>query len=342
MRGAEEVTTGQRYKAYIDYKDSGVDWVGEIPSHWTIERFKNVFIQSNEKNGSSIVGDMLSVSGYRGIEVKEYDDDGRKRTEDELVDYRVVRKGQLVVNTMWLNYAGLGVSDYDGHVSPAYRSYFFLDDTDKKYIHYLLRSTAYVSGYTKYMQGIRPNSLQIKADDFVSFPVVLPSLSEQQAIASFLDHETARIDRLISKQEQLITLLKEKRQAVISHAVTKGLNPDAPMKDSGVEWLGEVPEHWNVGKLKHFWRVIDCKHVTAEFVDDGFRLASIKEVHSKYVNLEMAKQTNEDYYNLLISGGRKPEFGDIIYSRNATVGEAAIVNATEDFALGTRCMYIKI
>jgi type I restriction enzyme S subunit len=113
-----------------------------------------------------------------------------------------------------------------------------------RFVHHLMRSDIYVRGYTKFMQGIRPNSLQIKTDDFNSFPVLIPSMDEQKKIANFLDHETAKIDTLIDKQQQLIKLLKEKRQAVISHAVTKGLNPDAPMKDSGVEWLGEVPEHW--------------------------------------------------------------------------------------------------
>lgn len=244
-----------RYSAYGEYSNTYIEWIGSIPSHWRIEKFKYLFRVSLEKNGFQPIGEMLSVSGYRGIEVKQYDDEGRKRTDDELVDYRVVRKGQLVVNTMWLNYAGLGVSDLEGHVSPAYRSYWITDELDKRFCHHLLRSADYVAGYTKYMQGIRPNSLQIKSDDFNSFPVLVPSLEEQQSIARFLDHETAKIDELITKQERLIELLKEKRQTVISHAVTKGLNPDVPMKDSGVEWLGEVPEHWSVVKVAHCARV---------------------------------------------------------------------------------------
>src|SRR5690606_35186954 len=123
---------------------------------------------------------------------------------------------------------------------------------------------------------------------------------------NFLDHETAKIDTLIAKQEKLIELLKEKRQAVISHAVTKGLNPDVNMKDSGVEWLGQVPEHWTVSKLKHFVNVVDCKHITAEFFDEGIPLASIGEVKGWKVNLSNAKLTNEKYYQELIDGNRKP------------------------------------
>jgi len=153
---------------------------------------------------------------------------------------------------MWLNYAGLGVSEYEGHVSPAYRSYWIDAEIDKRFIHHLMRSGTYVQGYTRLLTGIRPNSLQMSRDDLMVFPVLLPVKPEQTQIARFLDHETARIDALIEEQQRLIELLKEKRQAVISHAVTKGLDPTVPMKDSGVEWLGDVPAHWVVIAIK--WR----------------------------------------------------------------------------------------
>jgi len=237
------------FPAYPAYKHSSVEWLGDIPSHWNIKKFRYVFEESPEKITDEVVGDMLSVSGYRGIEVKQYDDEGRRRTDEELFGYRVVRPGQLVVNTMWLNYAGLGVSEHEGHVSPAYRSYWIDPAMDKRFIHHLMRSGTYVQGYTRLLTGIRPNSLQMGRDDLMVFPVLLPTKSEQTQIARFLDHETARIDALIEEQQRLIELLKEKRQAVISHAVTKGLDPTVPMKDSGVEWLGEVPCSWKVIKF---------------------------------------------------------------------------------------------
>jgi type I restriction enzyme S subunit len=107
-----------------------------------------------------------------------------------------------------------------------------------------------VKGYTRLLTGVRPNSLQMSRDNMMCFPVILPPKEDQLAIARVLDHETAKIDALIAEEQRLIELLQEKRQAVISQAVTKGLNPDAPMKDSGVEWLGEVPEHWRNFRLK--------------------------------------------------------------------------------------------
>jgi Restriction endonuclease S subunits len=189
---------------------------------------------------------------------------------------------------------------------------------------------------------------------------VYPDEAEQHAIATFLDRETAKIDALIAEQEKLLALLAEKRQATISHAVTRGLtnlpgadlnaafgggpkgegkdspsHPNAPMKDSGIPWLGEVPAHWEVGPLKRFWSVTDCKHLTAEFIEDGIPLASIREVQSRFVDLSDAKRTTESFFEQLIEGGRDPRAGDLLFSRNATVGEVAQVpGSVERFAMG--------
>jgi type I restriction enzyme S subunit len=239
------------FPRYPAYKDSGVEWLGEVPQHWPVKRFKYLFHLSDERNGLSPVGEMLSVSGYRGVEVKSYSDENQKRSTEELAEYRVVRQGQLAVNIMWLNYSGLGVSDLEGYVSPAYRVFNIHSSFNKKFVHLLLRSSIYVAGYTKHLQGIRPNSLQVPLEDLNSFPILIPPLPEQRAIAAFLDAETARIDALVAKQEALIATLQEKRRALISHAVTKGIDSAAPMRDSGVPWLGEVPAHWEVKPIKY-------------------------------------------------------------------------------------------
>lgn len=270
------------FPAYPEYKDSGVVWLGGIPAHWNIKKFRYVFEESPEKITDEVVGDMLSVSGYRGIEVKQYDDEGRRRTDEELFGYRVVRPGQLVVNTMWLNYAGLGVSEHEGHVSPAYRSYWIDPAMDKRFIHHLMRSGTYVQGYTRLLTGIRPNSLQMGRDDLMVFPVLLPTKSEQTQIARFLDHETARIDALIEEQQRLIELLKEKRQAVISHAVTKGLDPTVPMKDSEISYLDKTPIHWLLRRLGDVVAFTQGKAHEPYIDDDGDFIC----VNSRFVSTE--------------------------------------------------------
>ena len=172
----------------------------------------------------------------------------------------------------------------------------------------------------------------------------MPPPLEQAAIADFLDAETAKLDTLVTKKRELIEKLKEKRNALISRTVTRGLppeaaraaalNPNPKLKPSGIEWLGEIPDHWEVLQLRRRWLVLNCKHLTVPFIDDGIPLASIREVQDFEVDLSNAKQTTEEDYLEMIEGERKPRLGDIIYSRNATVGAAALVTTTARFCMG--------
>jgi type I restriction enzyme S subunit len=323
--------------SYPEYKPSGVEWLGEVPGHWDMGKFRQNFKESPEKIDNVIVGEMLSVSGYRGIEIKEYDDENRRRLDEDLVGYRIVRPGQLVVNTMWLNYAGLGVSEYEGHVSPAYRSYWIRNELDKRFVHHLMRCSLYVKGYTKFLTGIRPNSLQMSRDDLMEFPVLIPPLHEQQTISTFLDRETDKIDVLIAEQQRLVALLTEKRQAVISHAVTKGLNPNTQMKDSGIEWLGEVPEHWEVKPFRRVIKKIEqgwSPNASSEPCESGrwgvLKLSAIKQ--GGFFSGENKMLFAETDPDLSI----EVEVGDLLVTRANTpkfVGDACVVTNLNGFRL---------
>lgn len=305
---------------YAEYKESSVDWFRRIPRHWQEAKFRHVFDESGERIETDVVGVMLSVSGYRGVEVKEYDDENRRRSDEDLVGYRIVRPGQLVVNTMWLNYAGLGVSDHEGHVSPAYRAYWISDDFNKRFVHHMMRSELFVRGYTKYLTGVRPNSLQMSREDLMQFPVLKPPYDEQLAIADFLDRETAKIDTLIAEQERLLELLAEKRQVVISHAVTKGLDPNAPMKDSGVAWLGEVPAQWEVRPLKKCVAYQEGPGImAADFRDEGVPLLRISCVQSEMVTLDGCNYLDPEMVANQWSHFRV-EIGDLLISGSASMG----------------------
>lgn len=318
------------FPRYPAYKPSGIEWMGDVPEHWGVAKFRHCFQESSEKIEEEVIGEMLSVSGYRGIEIKEYDDENRRRTDDELVGYRVVRPGQLVVNTMWLNYAGLGVSSIEGHVSPAYRSYWVDESLNKGFVHHLMRSSLYVKGYTKYLTGIRPNSLQMSRESLMTFPVLIPSKQEQSLIADFLDSETRNIDALVAEQQKLIALLKEKRQAVISQAVTKGLDPAAPMKDSGIEWLGEIPEHWTVTRFKWIADLIDGDRSSAypsdeDIVDEGIPFLSSKNIVGyKFTNRGLRFITQEKFNSL--SRGKILD-NDLAITVRGTIGHVAIFDA---------------
>ena len=166
---------------------------------------------------------------------------------------------------------------------------------------------------------------------------------EAQTIANFLDHETAQIDTLIAKQEKLIELLKEKRQAVISRAVTKGLNPNVAMKDSGVEWLGEVPEHWETTKLKFVVKqIVDAEHKTAPYFEDGrYLVCRTTNVRDGKLRLEGGKYTNHQTY-IEWTQRATPEIGDILFTREAPAGEACVYDGSIPLCLGQRMVLFKL
>lgn len=234
-----------------------IPWLRDIPERWEVRPFRHLFRESNEVNGPKPVGPMLSISGYRGVEAKVYESASLVRDDSQLEAYRVVRPGQLAVNTMWLNYAGLGVSDLLGHMSPAYRAYWMSSDLDSRFAHHLLRSSAYVQGYTALLTGIRPNSLQMSRADLMAFPVLVPPIREQRAIGDYLDRETAQIDAFIAKNEELIAFLKERRSAAVTNAVTAGLGSATQTIPTQSPVLGRIPEHWDVLQLRHLLVGID-------------------------------------------------------------------------------------
>ncbi|QIZ52653.1 restriction endonuclease subunit S [Dickeya zeae] len=241
-----------KYKAYPEYKNSGVEWLGKIPRNWKTTSISRLF--SRIKRTGYTEKELLSVYRDYGVIPKSSRDDNNNKPSEDLSPYQLVEPNDLVMNKMKAWQGSIAISEYEGIVSPAYFVYqpnkILFDQAYPRYVHYLLRNPIYVTQYLSRSKGIRVNQWDLDPDEFRNIELLLPSKYEQEKIYNFLDYETAKIDNLIEKQQQLIELLKEKRQAVISHAVTKGLNPDVPMKNSGVEWLGEVPEHWIISRYK--------------------------------------------------------------------------------------------
>lgn len=242
-----------KYKTYPEYKDSGVEWLGEVPNHWKTVSISRLF--SRIKRTGYTEKELLSVYRDYGVIPKSSRDDNNNKPSEDLSPYQLVEPNDLVMNKMKAWQGSIAISEYEGIVSPAYFVYkpnnILFELAHPRYVHYLLRNPIYVTQYLSRSKGIRVNQWDLDPDEFRNIELLLPDKTEQEKIYSFLDHETAKIDNLIEKQQQLIELLKEKCQTVISHAVTKGLNPDVPMKDSGVEWLGEIPTHWEMKRLAY-------------------------------------------------------------------------------------------
>ncbi|WP_328586393.1 restriction endonuclease subunit S [Photobacterium phosphoreum] len=213
---------------------------------------------------------------------------------------------------------------------------------NNRFLYYRLQEDNFMAVATGAMTGAG-GLKRVPSETVNNFTIAIPTTNEQTQIAAFLDHETAKIDTLIEKQQQLIELLKEKRQAVISHAVTKGLNPQAPMKDSGVEWLGEVPEHWVQLKLKHVVKnIIDAEHKTAPYFDNSdYLVCRTTNVRNGKLLLDGGKYTNKDTFDQWTQRAI-PEEGDILFTREAPAGEACVYDASIPLCLGQRMVLFKL
>ena len=237
-------------RRYEQYAPSGFDWLGDLPSHWSILRAKYVFREIDDR---SMAGDeeLLSVSHLTGVTPRSEKNVTMFMAED-YTGAKLCKDGGLVINTMWAWMGALGVSSTTGIVSPAYGVYRqFQQRLRPRYMDWLFRTPMYVAEYTRRSTGVNSSRLRLYPDRFLDMPVVIPSIEDQDRIVAFLDQKTAEVDAAIAKKERLIELLAEQRGIQINQAVTRGLQPNVALRDSGVEWLGVIPQHWESVPLKH-------------------------------------------------------------------------------------------
>ncbi|MFA5876019.1 MAG: restriction endonuclease subunit S [Candidatus Margulisiibacteriota bacterium] len=237
-------------KPYEVYKDSGVPWLGEVPEHWVIRRGKYLFSCIDER---SETGDeeLLTVSSERGI-VPRKSANVTMFQASSYVGHKLCWPGDLVINSLWAWARGLGVSKNHGIVSTAYGVYRINSNSDcnSQFIHELVRSTPFQWELQVRSKGVWISRLQLTDESFLGAPFPKPPFSEQAAIVRYLEYMDRRIRRYIRAKQKLIKLLEEQKQAIIHRAVTRGLDSDVPLKPSGVEWLGDIPEHWPILRTK--------------------------------------------------------------------------------------------
>ena len=240
-------------KRYESYKDSGVKWLGEIPGHWEVTCLRRLLKRYSVKGHPN--KPLLSVTREKGVILRgaKGDDGNNNIIPEDLSGYKHVKKGQFVINKMKSWQGSYGVSDFEGIVSPAYFVYD-LDIADKRFFSWAIRSKNYVPFFMQYSKGIRVDQWDLTPENVKSIPFFIPPKSEQTAIANYLDSVTSKIDEAISQQQKMIDLLNERKQIIIQNAVTKGLDPNAKMKDSGVEWIGEIPENWEVKRFRFLFK----------------------------------------------------------------------------------------
>lgn len=272
-----------KYEQYAEYKDSGVKWLGEIPEHWEVVPIKHLANLNPKKSmlSQDLMANECSFVPMEKLKFNSIILDEKKVIKDVYDGYTYFENEDILVakvtpcfenkNTAiarnLINGIGFGSSEI--YVLRAN------EKTKNRYLFYRLQETIFISVAMTGAGGLR----RVPAETINTYPIAVPNIDEQTQIAKFLNHETAQIDILIDKQQTLIQLLKEKRQAVISHAVTKGLNPNAPMKDSGVEWLWEVPEHWGITKIKY----------VAELTPSKAKILSSLEKRCSFIPMEKLK-----------------------------------------------------
>ena len=330
-----------KYKKYPSYKDSGIEWLGEIPSEWFNTKLKyHSFIY----NGNSISDN--EKENYENLDI------------NNSIPY--VRTKDIDSNFLTINYDnGMRVPICNNKFKIAKKSSTLIcieggsagkklallnekvcfvnklacidsyNGLDKRFSNYIVRSSIFNYLFNLATTGLIPG---VSINQLKDFEIILPSIKEQQQIANFLDKATAKIDTLIKKQTKQIELLKEKRQAVISHAVTKGINPNVPMKDSGVEWLGEIPEHWEVSKLKFYTNVkgrIGFRGYTKDDLvskEEGALVIGASEMNNN-AKLEIKKPQYISWYKYYESPEIILNQGDLLFvQRGSTVGKVAHID----------------
>jgi type I restriction enzyme, S subunit len=330
-----------KYPGYEKYEESEVKWIGEIPVLWETKRLKFLTTESL-KYGANISAELDDIDLPRYIRITDIDSDGNLKEETfRSIEYHqaipyFLKEGDILfarsgatVGKTFIYKKSWGICAYAGYLI---KSSINENKYDSRYIYYYSKT----HGYQKWVESvtIQATIQNVSAEKYASLRLPIPSLQEQQSIANFLDKETSRLDALIAKKQQLIETLKEKRIAIISHAVTKGLNPDVPMKDSGIEWLGEVPEHWEEKTLKFVSTLND--ETLSETTDPEYEIKYV-DIGSIDQNKGIIKKESYIFDEAPSRARRKVINGDIIVSTVRTYlrAIAPVINPEENLIVST-------
>lgn len=306
-------------------KDSGIAWIGEIPEEWKIVRNKNAFVCNKELVGEkSALTQLLSLT-TRGIKKKDINNAEGKLPES-FDTYQFVRENDIVMCLFDLDCSAVfsGISPIDGMISPAYRVLSCKECIEPRYADYWFR---YISDGRKFNHFAKNIRYTLSYEEFSALPLLLPKKVEQHRIADYLDRKCSQIDAIIAWQQEVIEKLKTYKLSVITEAVTKGLNPHAPMKDSGVEWIGEIPEHWEVRKAAFICDrlVVGVVIKPAEYFDDKGTIPFLRGINLKEYSINtdnlvyITDETNKMLSKSIVRSG------DILIVRDGNIGVACVV-----------------
>ena len=251
---------------YDKYKDSGIAWIGEIPEHWELRKGKNLFKLRNSKGNNNAIL-LAATQKYGMIPQSQVEGVVQVKQNTDLNTFKTVHKNDYVISLRSFQ-GGFEMSEYEGVCSPAYQVFYSTKPCCNYFFKYMFKSYGFVSQINAFTLGIREGK-NIQYEDFSLMKLPLPTIQEQQSIATYLDQKCSEIDELITLQEEMITKLQSYKQSVITEAVTKGLDKNIPLKDSGIEWIGEIPEHWKITKIQYLAQLKSGYNLTTEEIKDS-------------------------------------------------------------------------
>ncbi len=314
-----------------EMRHSGISWIGMIPSNWETHKNKALFYEVNERCEDGSKYTLLSVSEYTGVTPRStIIKDGEYETHAETLDgYKICHVGDIVMNIMLAWKRATAASAYDGIISPAY-CVFRGRDVNTKYFHYLFRTDNCAEMFKRYSTGIIDSRLRLYPDVFLSLKSIVPPLSEQNQIAAFLDTECNRIDAVIENTRASIDEYRKLKQAIITQAVTKGIHAGRSMKDSGIEWIGDIPADWQILSLGTVTESMRNGYVGPTkdlFIDDGVRY--IQSLHIKDGRIDFSRYeyyVSEEWANI----HPKIKENDILIVQTGDIGNVGLVTAEYD------------
>lgn len=243
---------------YTEMQDSGIEWVGEIPAHWAVERIQWHLDEINESNNPVQTTNILSLTNKLGVVPYEEKGNQGNKSKENFADYKIAYPNTIVANSMNILIGSVGLCEYHGCVSPVYYVFKEKCGNSIKYLNYLFSLTNFQKELRKYANGILEIRLRVSSANILKRKVAMPSFEEQTAIAAYLDTQCAKIDEIIAEAKASIEDYKQWKASIIYEAVTKGLDPDAEMKDSGIPHAGEIPQNWSVSPIKYV-AMLDAK-----------------------------------------------------------------------------------
>jgi type I restriction enzyme, S subunit len=323
-------------KPYSEYKESKAPWLGLLPAHWDYLRSKYLFREVDERSSTGNE-ELLSVSHLTGVTPRSQKTITMFLAETN-VGHKVCRPGDIVINTMWAWMAALGVSRHAGIVSPAYGVYRPLASCAvlPRYADHLLRTATYAAEYQRRSTGVNSSRLRLYPEQFLRIEVVVPPHNEQAAIVRFLDWANRRLEEAVRAKRKVIALLNEQKQVIIHHAVTRGLDPSVPTKPSGIPWLGDIPQHWEVRALKRVvaTKITDGPHETPEFLEDGIDFMSAESMVNGNLVFDRRRGFISPALHRQYCVKCKPQRDDVFICKSgATTGKVAIVETDKEFSV---------